>query len=65
VLEKTPGLFVDQDGNIYISSLTPATIYINGREMKMSAADVAAMLKKFTTECYFKTRDPANPFGQI
>ena len=24
ILEKTPGLFVDQDGNIYISSTTPA-----------------------------------------
>lgn len=45
VIEKTPGLFVDQDGNIYISSLTPATIQINGREMKMSASDVATMLK--------------------
>lgn len=45
VIEKTPGLFVDQDGNIYISSLTPATVQINGREMKMSAADVATMLK--------------------
>ena len=45
VLEKTPGLYVDQDGNIYINSLTPATVYINGREMKMSAADVATMLK--------------------
>ncbi|HEX7903752.1 MAG TPA: outer membrane beta-barrel family protein [Chitinophagaceae bacterium] len=45
VLEKTPGLFVDQDGNVYISSMTPATVYINGREMKMSAADIATMLK--------------------
>lgn len=45
VLEKTPGLFIDQDGNIYISSLTPATVYINGRELKMSKSDVAAMLK--------------------
>ena len=45
VIEKTPGLFVDQDGNIYISSLTPATVQINGRDMKMSAADVATMLK--------------------
>ena len=45
VIEKTPGLFVDQDGNIYISSLTPATIQINGRDMRMSAADVATMLK--------------------
>jgi len=45
VIEKTPGLFVDQDGNIYISSLTPASVQINGRDMKMSAADVATMLK--------------------
>lgn len=45
ILEKTPGLFTDQDGNVYIASTTPATILINGREMKMSAADVATMLK--------------------
>lgn len=45
IIEKTPGLFVDQDGNIYLNSTTPATIYINGREQKMSTADVATMLK--------------------
>lgn len=45
IIEKTPGLFVDQDGNIYISSLTPATVRINGREMNMSAADIATLLK--------------------
>lgn len=45
VIEKTPGLFVDQDGNIYISSLTPASVQINGRDLKMSAADMATMLK--------------------
>ena len=45
VIEKTPGLFVDQDGNIYISSLSPATVQINGQDMKMSAADVASLLK--------------------
>ena len=44
-LEKTPGLFVDQDGNVYLSSTTPAKIYINGREQKMSTADIATMLK--------------------
>ena len=37
VLEKTPGIIVDQDGKIYLSSTTPATVYINGREIKMSA----------------------------
>lgn len=45
IMEKTPGVFLDPDGNIYLSSTSPATIYINGREQKMSAADVASMLK--------------------
>ncbi len=45
VLEKTPGTIVDQDGNVYLSSTTPATIYINGREMKLSNIDIASLLK--------------------
>ncbi len=45
VLEKTPGLFIDQDGNIYISSLTPAQVQINGHDMQMNAADMATLLK--------------------
>lgn len=45
VLEKTPGTIVDQDGNVYLSSLTPATVYINGREMKLSSEDLASLLK--------------------
>ena len=45
ILEKTPGIFVDQDGNVYLSSMSPATIYINGREMKMSTADIVTLLK--------------------
>lgn len=45
ILEKTPGLYVDQDGNIYLNSTTPATVYINGREQKLSATDIATMLK--------------------
>jgi iron complex outermembrane recepter protein len=45
IMEKTPGLFVDQDGNIYISSTTPAKVFINGREQRMSAADIATILK--------------------
>jgi len=45
IMEKVPGLFVDGDGNIYLNSTTPATVYINGREQKISAADIATMLK--------------------
>jgi len=54
ILEKTPGIFVDQDGNVYLSSMTPATIYINGRDMKMSTADVATMLKNLPPNAILK-----------
>lgn len=55
VLEKTPGAIVDQDGNVYLNSSTPATIQINGREVKLSAADVASLLKSL----------PANSISKI
>ena len=45
VLEKTPGIVLDQDGNAYLTSTTPATIYINGRQMRMSADDIVSLLK--------------------
>jgi len=45
VLEKTPGLYVDQDGGIYLTGTTPASIYINGREQKMSSEDITTLLK--------------------
>lgn len=45
VLEKIPGVIADQDGNFYLSSTSTATIYVNGRELKMSNTDIASMLK--------------------
>ncbi len=45
ILEKTPGAIVDQDGNVYLSSMSPATVFINGREMKLSSTDLASLLK--------------------
>ncbi|PLX00873.1 MAG: TonB-dependent receptor, partial [Marinilabiliales bacterium] len=45
VLESTPGLYVDQDNGIYLSSATPAKIYINGREQKMSNQDITTLLQ--------------------
>jgi len=54
ILEKTPGIFVDQDGNVYLSSMNPAKIYINGREMKMSTADIATMLKNLPPNAILK-----------
>ncbi len=45
ILEKTPGAIVDQDGNVYLNSTNPATVFINGREMKLNSADLASLLK--------------------
>lgn len=45
VLESTPGLYVDQDGGIFLNSATPAKIYINGREQKMSNQDISTILQ--------------------
>ncbi len=55
ILEKTPGAIVDQDGNVYLSSMTPAAIQINGREVKLSATDLASLLKSL----------PANSVSKI
>ena len=54
VLEKTPGAIIDQDGNVYLSSTTPATVYINGREMKLSASDIASLLKSLPANSILK-----------
>jgi len=45
VLESTPGIYVDQDGGIYLNGASPAAIYINGREQKMSSQDIAMILR--------------------
>jgi len=55
VIEKTPGAIIDQDGNVYLNSTTPATIFINGREMKLSSADLSSLLKSL----------PANSVSKI
>ncbi|MDD3740347.1 MAG: TonB-dependent receptor [Bacteroidales bacterium] len=45
ILENTPGMYVDQDGGIFLNSATPAKIYINGREQKMSNQDISTILQ--------------------
>jgi outer membrane receptor protein involved in Fe transport len=61
VLEKTPGTIVDQDGNVYLASTTPATILINGREMKLSSADIASLLKSLPAGSVSKIEILRNP----
>ncbi|MCY7293293.1 MAG: outer membrane beta-barrel protein [Ferruginibacter sp.] len=61
VLEKTPGAIVDQDGNVYLNSATPAAIYLNGRELRMSAQDVASLLKGLPASSISKIEVLRNP----
>ncbi len=45
VLENTPGLFVDHEGGIFLGSTSPAAIFINGREQKLSNQDITTILR--------------------
>jgi iron complex outermembrane recepter protein len=65
VLEKTPGTIVDQDGNVYLNSATPATIYINGREVKLSAADLTSLLKSLPAGSVSKIEILRNPSAKF
>ncbi len=61
VLEKTPGAIVDQDGNVYLNSATPATIYINGREVKLTAVELSNLLKNLPAGSISKIEILRNP----
>lgn len=45
LLETLPGVFVDPEGGVFLSSVTPAAIYINGREQRMGTQNVMAVLR--------------------
>lgn len=45
VLESTPGLYVDYDAGIFLSSSSPAVIFVNGREQKLSNQDIINLLR--------------------
>ena len=61
VLEKTPGTIIDQDGNVYLNSLNPAAIQINGRTMRFSAADLSSLLKSLPANSVEKIEILRNP----
>ncbi len=61
VIEKTPGAIIDQDGNIYLTSTTPATVFINGREMKLSGSDLTSLLKSLPANSVSKIEILRNP----
>lgn len=61
ILEKVPGAIIDQDGNVYLNSATPATIQINGRELKLSTADISSLLKSLPANSVLKIEVLRNP----
>ena len=61
ILEKTPGAIIDQDGNVYLNSATPATIFINGRELKLSNSEIASLLKSLPASAVSKIEILRNP----
>ena len=61
VLEKTPGAVVDQDGNVYLNSNSPAMVQINGREVKLSAQDLSSLLKSLPAGSINKIEILRNP----
>lgn len=74
VLEKTPGVFSDTDGSFYLSSSSPAKIYINGREQRMGASDLATLLRSLPPNAIEKieiirtssaTMDASNTGGSL
>ncbi|MBK7433266.1 MAG: hypothetical protein IPI66_04680 [Chitinophagaceae bacterium] len=65
VMEKTPGVIIDQDGNVYLNSMTPATVFINGREMKLSSADLASLLKSMPAGSISKIEILRNPSAKF
>ncbi|NCX94283.1 MAG: TonB-dependent receptor, partial [Gammaproteobacteria bacterium] len=52
---------IDQDGNVYLNSTTPATIFLNGREMKLSSADLASLLKSLPANSVSKVEIMRSP----
>ncbi|MGH2644432.1 MAG: carboxypeptidase regulatory-like domain-containing protein, partial [Chitinophagaceae bacterium] len=45
VLEKSPGIFVDQDGNISMNGKSGVNVMINGQPTHLSASQLATVLK--------------------
>jgi outer membrane receptor protein involved in Fe transport len=61
LLTATPGLFVDQDGGVFLGSSAPAVIYINGREQRLSSNDIANILKSLPPDNILRIEIIRNP----
>ena len=61
VLEKSPGVSVDKDGNISLKGKQGVIIYLDGRPSYLSGADLANMLRNMTASQLDQIEIMTNP----
>ncbi len=61
VLEKSPGVTVDKDGNISLKGKSGVVIYIDGRPSYLSGQDLANMLRNMTANQLDQIEIMTNP----
>lgn len=61
VLEKAPGILVDQDGNISLKGKSGVMILIDGRPSHLSGAELANLLKSMNSEQLEQIEIMTNP----
>ncbi|WP_224996158.1 outer membrane beta-barrel family protein [Cesiribacter sp. SM1] len=61
VLEKSPGVAVDQDGNISLNGRQGVIIMLDGKRTYLSSADVASMLRNMTSDALEQVEIITNP----
>jgi len=61
VLEKSPGISVDNDGNISLKGKQGVVIYIDGRPSYLSGADLATLLKNMNASQLEQIEIMTNP----
>lgn len=65
VLEKSPGVTVDQDGNISLNGKQGITVMIDGKRTYLSSADVANMLKNMPSDALEQVELITNPSAKF
>lgn len=61
LLQKAPGVVVDQNDNISLNGKTSILIYIDGKQTYMAASDLANLLKNMTSNQIEKLEIISNP----
>ena len=65
VLEKSPGVTVDQDGNISLNGKQGITVMIDGKRTYLSNADIASMLKNMPSDALEQVELITNPSAKF